>query len=81
MQAFGYLFGYGISLFEPDGTANGVGLEGLELLLEHFEARESYGRCAYIKRVMDEYKKRWPQRQADYSVIRPESKLSTGESL
>ena len=68
MRMFGNLMEYGIGLFEPDGTVNGIGLELLELLLEHFEQRESYGRCAYIKRVMDEYKKRWPYRQANFSL-------------
>lgn len=68
MRLFGQLLEHGITLFEPDGTVNGIGLELLELLLEHFEKRESYGRCSYIRRVMDEYKKRWPYRQANYSV-------------
>lgn len=68
MRMFATLLEYGIGLFEPDGTANGVGLEMLELLLEYFEQRESYGRCAYIKRIMDEYKKRWPYRQANFSL-------------
>lgn len=59
---------YGITLFEPDGHVNGIGLEMLELVLEYFEQRESYGRCAYIKEIKDEYQRRWPYRQANYSI-------------
>ena len=68
MRMYGNLVEYGITLFEPDGTANGVGLESLELLLEHFEKRNSPGRCKYIRSVMEEYKKRWPYRQANFSL-------------
>ncbi|MBL0310154.1 MAG: hypothetical protein IPP77_10890 [Bacteroidetes bacterium] len=51
---------YGLLLFEPDGDADGVGLEVFDLLLGYFERTESYIRCARIRDFIIEYKKRWP---------------------
>lgn len=68
MRMFAVLMKYGIDLFDNDGTVNGFGLETLELLLEHFQRKNSPGRCVYIKSIMAEYKKRWPYRQANYSI-------------
>ena len=68
MSMYAALLRHGIELFEPDGRAGGIGLEMLEHLLEHFEQKESYGRCAYIKRIKDEYQRRWPYRQANFDL-------------
>ena len=56
---YGGLLKFGISLFEPDGKANG-GIVYLLTLLRYFEKIESYGRCARIRDWMKEYRKRWP---------------------
>ena len=49
----------GISLFEPDGNANG-GVRYMVFLLQYFEKIESYDRCEVIKEWLKEYRKRWP---------------------
>lgn len=56
---YGGLRKFGISLFEPDGKANG-GIEYLLVLLRYFEKIESYGRCVRIRDWIKEYRKRWP---------------------
>lgn len=68
MRMYGNLMEYGIALFLPDGTANGVGLEALEMLLDHFGRRDSPGRCRYISSLIEDYKRHWPYRQANFDL-------------
>lgn len=62
MKLYGGFLKYGLCLFEPDGTINGVGVECLELVLKHFEEREAYGRCKFVHGLIKEYKERWPDK-------------------
>lgn len=65
---FGNMLEYGLDLFEPDGTADGVGSEAIVTVFEHFEKKKSYGRCLYLRNLLDKYRERWPFRQANFNL-------------
>jgi hypothetical protein len=59
----------GLSVYEPNGEANGVGLECLEVLHRHYTYDTiKPGRARYLKELIDEYKKRWPFRMSNYNL-------------
>ena len=59
----------GLSVYEPNGEANGVGLECLEVLYSHYTYDNIIPRRSkYLKELIDEYKSRWPSRIANYNL-------------